>query len=248
MRETKMQLILARHGNTFNPGDKVVWVGARTDLPLVEKGLRQAEAIAAGLKAALLVPSCIYAGPLKRTAQTARIVATACGLPSDAIVTSEELREIDYGTWEARSNDEIREEVGDDPLDGWQKESVWPNDFGWLPGESEVVAAWTRLLDTIRRDNAPDAVVLIVSSNGILRLIAKMLGLPAAEAKMGTGTVSRLIIDENGIRPVEWGIDPTMKRIESIDLRKNLIPGIGLHEPQMLPRYGEISEGEIIIV
>ncbi len=29
-----MLLLLARHGNTFNKGDKVVWVGAQTDLPL----------------------------------------------------------------------------------------------------------------------------------------------------------------------------------------------------------------------
>ena len=39
-----MDILFARHGNTFGPGDKVVWVGRETDLPLVEKGLAQAEA------------------------------------------------------------------------------------------------------------------------------------------------------------------------------------------------------------
>ena len=37
-----MRLILSRHGNTFSPGEKAVWVGRRSDLPLVEEGRRQA--------------------------------------------------------------------------------------------------------------------------------------------------------------------------------------------------------------
>ncbi|WP_422925764.1 histidine phosphatase family protein [Singulisphaera sp. PoT] len=204
-----MQLILARHGNTFGPGDKVVWVGARSDMPLVEKGLQQAEAVAAGLKAAGLIPSRIYAGPLKRTAETAAIVARECGLPSESIVIADELREIDYGTWEARSNDEIRGEVGGGPIDGWQKLSIWPEGFGWKPGESDVTAAWNRLIEAIRRDNADDAVLLIVSSNGIYRLVAKMLGLPSAEAKMGTGTVSRLVVDGSSVQIAGWNLDPS---------------------------------------
>ena len=38
-----MKLILARHGNTFGPQDKVTWVGSTNDLPLVEEGLAQAQ-------------------------------------------------------------------------------------------------------------------------------------------------------------------------------------------------------------
>ena len=45
-----MLLLLARHGNTFEKGDKVVWVGARTDIPLTAKGRDQAAALAAGLQ------------------------------------------------------------------------------------------------------------------------------------------------------------------------------------------------------
>ena len=46
-----MLLLLARHGNTFDKGDKVVWVGARTDLPLTAKGREQARALGAGADA-----------------------------------------------------------------------------------------------------------------------------------------------------------------------------------------------------
>ena len=44
-----MLLLLARHGNTFEPSDKVVWVGARTDLPLTSMGREQAAALGEGL-------------------------------------------------------------------------------------------------------------------------------------------------------------------------------------------------------
>ena len=203
-----VQLVLARHGNTFAPGDKVVWVGARSDLPLVEKGLQQAAAVAAGLAAAGLAPSRLYAGPLKRTRETASIVASAFGLGDAACIISEDLREIDYGRWEARSNDEIRAEVGNAAIDDWQQRSIWPEGFGWQPGEAAVLAGWNRLIERIRTENAADAVVLVVSSNGIFRLVAKALGLPAAAAKMGTGTIARLRLDADSLTVVDWNLDP----------------------------------------
>lgn len=203
-----MHLILVRHGNTFGPADKVVWVGARTDLDLVEKGRAQAAAVAAGLAAAGLRPSRVYAGPLKRTRQTADIIAADQGLDAGQIVISDDLREIDYGSWEARSNDEIRAEVGDQVIDDWQKRSIWPNGCGWQPDEAGVIAGWQRLLVRIRKENAGDTVVLVVSSNGIFRLVAKSLGLSPADAKMNTGAVAHLIGDGFGLSVRAWNIAP----------------------------------------
>lgn len=203
-----MHLILVRHGNTFGPADKVVWVGARTDLDLVEKGREQAAAVAAGLKTAGLRPCRIYAGPLKRTRQTAEIISADQGLAADKIVISDDLREIDYGSWEARSNDEIRAEVGDQVIEDWQKRSVWPEGFGWQPGEAGVINGWKRLLVRIRKENADDSVVLVVSSNGIFRLVAKSLGLSATEAKMNTGAVAHLVGDGFGFSVKAWNVAP----------------------------------------
>ncbi|MCM5553815.1 histidine phosphatase family protein [Pleomorphomonas sp. NRK KF1] len=203
-----MHLILVRHGNTFGPGDKVVWVGARSDLDLVEKGREQAAAVAAGLKAAGLRPSSIYAGPLKRTRQTAEIISADQGVDADRIVISDDLREIDYGSWEARSNDEIRAEVGDQVIDDWQKRSVWPDGFGWQPGEAGVINGWKSLLVRIRKENEDDAVVLVVSSNGIFRLVAKSLGLSPEEAKMNTGAVAHLVGDGVCFSVKAWNVAP----------------------------------------
>jgi probable phosphoglycerate mutase len=43
---TQPRLILIRHGNTFEAGQKAVWVGARSDLPLTMAGEAQAHAAA----------------------------------------------------------------------------------------------------------------------------------------------------------------------------------------------------------
>ena len=37
-----IRLILVRHGNTFEAGQKCVKVGSKTDMPLTAQGLRQA--------------------------------------------------------------------------------------------------------------------------------------------------------------------------------------------------------------
>jgi probable phosphoglycerate mutase len=202
-----MDLVLVRHGNTFAPGDAVVWVGARTDLPLVDKGRRQAEAVAAGLAAAELVPARIYAGPLKRTVETAAIVAAAIGLDASAVVISEALREIDYGRWEGRDNAAIRAEAAD-ALAAWQDDAVWPEGQGWRPGEAAIAAAWAVLLATIRRDVPADGCAVVVSSNGIFRLVAKSLGLAPAVAKMATGAVARLRLDGDAVAVLGWNLDP----------------------------------------
>lgn len=74
-----MLLLLARHGNTFEKSDKVVWVGARTDLPLTGKGKEQAQALAAGLQPLASRIKRVIAGPLKRTREHAEIAAGQAG-------------------------------------------------------------------------------------------------------------------------------------------------------------------------
>ncbi|MCD8562767.1 MAG: histidine phosphatase family protein, partial [Alphaproteobacteria bacterium] len=79
-------LIIARHGNTFGPGDTVTYVGGRTDLPLVEKGVEQAKALGRYLKDNRLIPDVVYSSLLKRTQETARIaVKKAARVESDTL-------------------------------------------------------------------------------------------------------------------------------------------------------------------
>ena len=70
-------LIIARHGNTFGPDDTPTRVGARTDIPLVEKGREQAKAIGKYLREQEMIPDVVYASKLKRAIETAEIAVQA---------------------------------------------------------------------------------------------------------------------------------------------------------------------------
>ncbi|MDR3518278.1 MAG: histidine phosphatase family protein [Azospirillaceae bacterium] len=206
-----MQLILSRHGNTFAAGDKVVWVGARSDNPLVESGRHQAWALGDALVRNQLVPSRIYAGPLRRTRQTAQIMAQTIGLDSAAVDSADELKEIDYGLWEGKSNDEIRQDCGDLAIDDWQQRSVWPTGYGWLPDEAEVIEHWNRLITRIRAENPRDSTIALVSSNGIFRIVAKTLGIGPGAAKMATGALSLLSETTDGrLTVTRWNQAPDL--------------------------------------
>ena len=71
------RIILARHGNTFTKDQTPTRVGCRTDLPLVES--ERGTNIGRYLEARHMVPDYVYAAPLKRTAETARLAIAAMG-------------------------------------------------------------------------------------------------------------------------------------------------------------------------
>ena len=180
-----MTLLFARHGNTFDPGDKVVWVGRETDLPLVAKGLAQAEQLAAAIERRGWRPDAIYCASLQRTRRTAEIVAERLGL---APVVDGRLDELDYGSWAGRSNDEI---LAADPsaaaaMEAWNKRDEWPEQAGWVSRKEPVMAA---LRSFAAERLAGQASPLVVSSNGILRFLPRLLltGELPASFKMRTG-------------------------------------------------------------
>ncbi|OZB12451.1 MAG: histidine phosphatase family protein, partial [Rhodobacterales bacterium 34-62-10] len=66
------RLFIVRHGNTFDKGDTVTRVGARTDLPLSVSGREQAQKLAAHFAGTRF--SAALCSPLSRTRQTARAI------------------------------------------------------------------------------------------------------------------------------------------------------------------------------
>ncbi|MGB9152935.1 MAG: histidine phosphatase family protein [Alphaproteobacteria bacterium] len=162
------RLILARHGNTFKPEDTPVWVGARTDLPLVEKGLAQAQALADVLRDAAIIPGVLIAGPLQRTRQMASIIAKTLKISADAVRIDPRLKEIDYGSWEGKSTDEIVAAGAGAELAAWNKTSVFPVSPGWNPSEAQIIVDTCSILA-----KASEGTSLIITSNGILRFFAR---------------------------------------------------------------------------
>ncbi|MDP6424049.1 MAG: histidine phosphatase family protein [Planctomycetota bacterium] len=159
-------LVLCRHGNTFDPGDDVVWVGARNDLPLVAKGCEQAQLMADAIIAAGVVPTVIRCGSLSRTHKHADIIARA--FDSEAIV-DHRLDEIDYGEWSGLTDQQVVARFGEAALARWRDDGVWPQDAGWQPGEDRVTSDVASFVSELRESHESGDIVIAVTSNGRLR-------------------------------------------------------------------------------
>ncbi len=192
-------IIFARHGNTFGPGDPVVWVGRGQDLPLVASGRQQALRLADALAAAALRPAAIHAGPLQRARGFAELIAQRLALPDPVI--DPRLDEIDYGAWGGLTSDQIAERFGQAALDGWNRDQRWPEGCGWQPSPAAIGQALDSVLADL--DRRPGS-VLAVTSNGVLRLLSRRLDGAPADAKVGTG---RVCLVEGG-RAVAWNQPP----------------------------------------
>ena len=202
-----MRLLFARHGNTFGPADPVVWVGAGTDLPLVEKGIAQAHAAAKYLADHDLRPTTVFAATLQRTSQFAGIVCQDLGLPAPQ--TDARLNEIHYGRWEAATTEQITADPArKSALEGWQKSDIWPDALGWQTTQQQVVDALSSLLAELQTGSAKDQ-PLIVSSNGILRFAPRILGIASASSyQLKTGALGCVDRTETGWNVRFWGGTP----------------------------------------
>ena len=164
------RLFLVRHGaTTLSAEDRFA---GSTDVALSEEGRAQARAL--GKRLAQQRLAAVYASPLRRTLETARLIAAPHRLEPEA---REELREIDHGHWEERERVEV---ARTDP----EEYVTWEADpFTFAPkgGESglEVLA---RALPVVRAIvlSHPGQAVLVVSHKATIRLvIASLLGFDA---------------------------------------------------------------------
>lgn len=205
-----MLLILARHGNTFGPGDTPVWVGANEDLELVEAGLEQSRDIGRALNAAGVVPDRIIAGPLKRTRIGAALAGEQCGF-SGEVEIDDRLKEIDYGVWGGKSDVEIAEAWGAHAIDAWRERSIPPSGAGWTPSPATIAGNARAVFDAVTRDRSADHAVLLVSSNGILRYFHALLAgaeAPPEDAKVKTGRMGAAVVEGREARLLFWNAAP----------------------------------------
>jgi broad specificity phosphatase PhoE len=204
-----MRLILARHGDTFGPGDAVRWIGARTDLPLVAEGREQAAAIGRALAAMNVRPARIVAGPLSRTRESASLSAAAAGYAPTRIEIEPRLIEIDYGAWEGRTSHEIRALRGAQEIEAWEREGVWPQNAGWSPNEAQLRARMEGLLASLRATYDDGDTIMLVSSGGVLRCVGEICGLARRDAKMRTGSLSIVDIAAQEVSVALWNARPS---------------------------------------
>jgi probable phosphoglycerate mutase len=116
----------------------------------------------------------VYSSPLARTLETARIIATRCGLP---IETRDGLREISHGRWEGLTRKEVESRYADEYA-AWEED---PFTFAPEGGESGV-AVLARVLPVIREivTRHQGQRVLVVSHKATIRLaLSSLLGFDA---------------------------------------------------------------------
>lgn len=214
-----LKLYLCRHGNTFEPGDKIVWVGKHEDAPLAKKGLEQAHTMALHLEQQAEHPSAFYCSNLQRTQRYAEIIKAT--LSNEApIMTERALNELDYGDWGGLTTDQIISQYGEDPVKQWQEESVFPiAELGNWGDTAEAVEARiqdfvSRLIQLKEASDQPSQPIVIVSSNGVLRFFLKLIpgeferAIAAKTFKMKTGHFSILTYDGQDFRLTEWNQNP----------------------------------------
>lgn len=161
------RVVLLRHGET-------TWSTqhrhtGRTDLPLTERGERQARAAAALLARLRLRDPMVRSSPRQRATRTAALA----GLPEP--VVDADLAEWDYGDYEGRTTAEIRET---EP--GW---TIWT---GAVPGgesADQVRARADRVLSSARAVLPGRDIVLVGHGHFSRALIARWAGFDIREGR-----------------------------------------------------------------
>lgn len=164
------EIILARHGQTaWNTGGEVF--RGRTDVPLDETGLKQAEMLADYLKERKV--GAVYSGPLQRALTTARTIA-GCHDSLEVNVTHS-LNDISFGEWEGMPFAEVRT-VYKTLYNQWVAEPATVK----LPGGECIDDITRRAMPFVNEivDKYPETTVILVSHRVVLQaLILAMLGL-----------------------------------------------------------------------
>ena len=187
-----LNIFLLRHGETQWNAEGNKYCG-RTDIPLTEKGIRQAQSVREQLKNVNF--EAIYSSPLKRAYHTAQIAGG-----QKHVITDERLIEADFGNWEGKTKEAFIEEDA----------SLWKS---WLddPTTSKAGGTGETALDVIHRVNEffmfllnkhTSGNILVVGHNGVNRFyLAYKLGMNVKDYRrivQENSSVTLFTLDKDG--------------------------------------------------
>ncbi len=171
------RLFLVRHGSTAaNEQLPFVLQGCEIDGPLTETGLRQAAALARGLRDFEI--DAIYSSPLLRARQTAGAIAEGRALE---VIPVHDLRECSVGRWEGMSWDVINAQQPDEHKNFFADPVNTPHPGGESYGDvhRRAVPAIQAILERHRGQN-----VVIVAHNMLNRVyLAEHAGIDLKHAR-----------------------------------------------------------------
>lgn len=170
----KTTILLVRHGESLG-NEKRIFCG-RTDVPLTEKGRKQAQATAEYLKDAHM--DAVFASPLDRAFETGTVIAAPHGL---SVQADEGLLEIWGGYWEEKSFPEILALYPED-------RNTWNDNIGLsrCTGGESVLEVQQRVyahVEQLAQANAGKTILLATHAMATRSFVAKVMGLQPEEIK-----------------------------------------------------------------
>lgn len=194
------EVVLVRHGETEWSRDGKHT--GRTDIPLTETGMRQAQAAGAALREQEF--ALVLTSPLRRAAETCRLAGYG-----DVAEPRDELMEWDYGAYEGEKTVDIRRE-----RPGW---TLWRDG---VPGGETAADVGARVDPVVAELRALDGDALVFAHGHVLRVLAaRWLGLePAAGALLALdpATISTLGYERETPVVRSWNVTlPSSRRAAS---------------------------------
>lgn len=162
---TSTRVFLVRHGATILTAEDRF--AGSSDVPLADYGRDQAQRLA--LRLAGEAVAAVYASPLGRAVETARILARPHRLD---VIERAELREISHGRWEQMTRQEVEAQYPEE-VAAWDDD---PFTFAPAGGESGLAVtsrALPALIDIVRAH--PGENVVVVSHKATIRLLLSLL-------------------------------------------------------------------------
>lgn len=169
-----LNIFLIRHGETAWNANNNRYCG-RTDLPLTEKGLKQARAVREQLRS--FTWDGVFSSPLQRAFTTAQIAS------GTTVVKDDRLIEADFGLWEGKTKEEFMAENAQLWHD-WMHDLAINRAGGTGETGTEIVQ---RVDDFFRslQQQYQSGTFLIAAHNGVNRLfLAHKLGMPLRNYRM----------------------------------------------------------------
>ena len=187
-----LKVYLLRHGETAFNADGNRYCG-RTDIPLTEKGIAQANAVKEQLVGKTI--DAVYASPLMRAKTTAEIASDGRGVSID-----ERLIEVNFGKWEGKRRNEF---IAENP-ELWQQWEHSPETTSaGETGETaaEVVARVEAFFEEMLAKHRGQT-IMVVGHNGINRLfMSHKLGMPLKNYRkivQQNSSLTMFQLDDNG--------------------------------------------------
>lgn len=210
------EVLIIRHGQTDWNTTKLLQ--GHSDIPLNEKGIEQALALADSLREEKL--EAIFSSDLQRALRTAEEIAKRHNLP---VQTDPALRERSYGAFEGLSRDEIKTRYP-------ESHTAWyaaDPDHVFPPGEriAESIRVFhNRAIKTIQRIALPYAgkKIVLIAHFGIIESAYRIAhGMPLeirTRVPVLNASINRFRVQQNRIELIEWGdnehLEPQQKPVD----------------------------------